>query len=264
MKKAIKLLKYWKNKNLTLVDAFRVAFTNEILEKPVRIIPLALGSPIFLRGKGSSDVEVFREICVSKEYDVNFDFPVTRIIDAGANCGISSLFFKQKYPEAEIVAVEPEPSNVSALRNNTRMIEHICVYPNALHGRKCKIRIENPDSERQWAFTTTECFNSESSVETVTIPEIMNEKCWDYVDILKIDIEGGEIELFTEGDLEWIGHVNVIIIELHDWIRKGCSQAFFESLCAIDGYDFSMSGESVIITRRNLLTQSSNRVPATD
>lgn len=250
----IELLKYWKNKNLNLADAFQVAYRNRVLKKPVQVVPLILGSSIHLRGDESSDIKVFRQICVEREYDLHFDFPITRIIDGGANCGFTSLFYRKKYPDADIVSIEPEPSNVEAFRKNVGQLDRITFYPNALHGRKCQVKIDNPDCKSQWAFKTAECSEEESSIETVTIPEIMHAKGWGYIDILKVDIEGGEIELFSEGDLEWIQRINVIIIEFHDRIRKGTAQAFFKSLSAMDAYDFETHRESVIITRRNLLS----------
>mgnify|MGYP000361339186 CR=1 FL=1 len=49
-------------------------------------------------------------------------------------------------------------------------------------------------------------------------------------DLLKIDIEGAEKELFSENTDYWLGKVNMIIIELHDWMRKDCSKNFYSAI----------------------------------
>ena len=64
-----------------------------------------------------------------------------------------------------------------------------------------------------------------------------------FVDILKIDIEGAEKEVF-ENSVKWINKVGVIMAELHDNIKAGCSNAFFEATREFHGA-FSQ-GEIVI------------------
>ncbi len=49
------------------------------------------------------------------------------------------------------------------------------------------------------------------------------------IDILKLDIEGAEAELFCANYENWLGKTNVIIIELHDRIREGCSEALYKA-----------------------------------
>jgi hypothetical protein len=43
------------------------------------------------------------------------------------------------------------------------------------------------------------------------------------IDLLKMDIEGAEREVFESG--EWISRVGAIAIELHDHIKPGCRLA---------------------------------------
>ena len=52
-------------------------------------------------------------------------------------------------------------------------------------------------------------------VDCVTVPEIMQRVGWDYIDLLKVDIEGGEVALFKDAS-QWIGKVGVIVGELHN------------------------------------------------
>ena len=69
------------------------------------------------------------------------------------------------------------------------------------------------------------------------------------MDILKVDIEGAELEIFSQGTAEWLPRVDLIIIETHDWFRPGSDaavrmavQELFEEL--------PRSGENLFFRRR--------------
>ena len=49
----------------------------------------------------------------------NFDKNEIVIIDAGANIGFASVFYKNKFPNSRIVALEPEKENFNWLKKNT-------------------------------------------------------------------------------------------------------------------------------------------------
>jgi hypothetical protein len=74
----------------------------------------------------------------------------------------------------------------------------------------------------------------------------MMEMHLDRIDILKIDIEGAEKEVF-ESSSKWIDKVSVIMTELHDQIRPGSARAFSE---ATQGFDVvSSKGETIACHR---------------
>jgi hypothetical protein len=66
------------------------------------------------------------------------------------------------------------------------------------------------------------------------------------VDILKLDIEGAELELFGPGCEQWLPLVDILIVELHDRFRSGCSRAFYK---AITNFNFrqEVRGENLFI-----------------
>ena len=47
----------------------------------------------------------------------------------------------------------------------------------------------------------------------------------EFIDILKLDIEGAELEVFETSE-SWIGKVGMLAVETHDRFRPGCSKAF--------------------------------------
>ncbi len=52
------------------------------------------------------------------EFSLPQDFQPKLIIDAGANVGFASLWFLQRFPNTEIIAIEPESSNCEMLKKN--------------------------------------------------------------------------------------------------------------------------------------------------
>jgi len=74
----------------------------------------------------------------------------------------------------------------------------------------------------------------------------MNEHGIESIDLLKMDIEGGEKDVL-ENSQEWIGSVSAMTIELHDGISMGCSRAFY--LATKDFKVFETHGEKVTAYR---------------
>jgi hypothetical protein len=59
----------------------------------------------------TSDVKAFEQVIYEKEYEMALSRPPSVILDAGANIGLASIYFANRYPNAKIIAVEPEKSN---------------------------------------------------------------------------------------------------------------------------------------------------------
>jgi len=72
------------------------------------------------------------------------------------------------------------------------------------------------------------------------------------IDILKMDIEGSEIEVLNNSK-EWIGDVGSLIIELHDRFRPGCTEALTKAVEEYS-YDKMISGENEVITNLRKLS----------
>jgi hypothetical protein len=83
-------------------------------------------------------------------------------------------------------------------------------------------------------------------VPSVTIGDILRESGFDHIDILKLDIEGAEKELFREGWEEWLPKVRMIVIELHDRFVPGCSQSFYSAILKRP-FRQEVNGENVLI-----------------
>jgi FkbM family methyltransferase len=186
---------------------------------------VVLKHPVHLR-ISTSDIAVFKDILVRREYD--FDLPAfspQTIVDAGANIGISALYFANKYPDAKVFAVEPEPSNYQALVKNVAPYPNVTPIHCALWKKDGEVSLrpgsEHPGPDGKWAFQVHEA--GRIRVRAMTIQSLISAMNIDSIDLLKMDIEGAEQEVFESSD--WLDRVRVLVIELHDRIRPGCSAA---------------------------------------
>lgn len=204
--------------------------------------------PLIVR-KGTSDEAVFRDIFLFREYDISFDFVPEYIIDAGANVGYFSVLYSSKFPNAKIIAIEPESSNFEVLTKNIEKFPNVHAVNAGLWPTSTFLKVVDLQKTGNWGFVVEEVSASEKyDVKTVTVLELLKKYNFDRIDILKIDIEGAEKELFSENYEEWIGKVKVIIIELHDWLKKGAADNFYS---AINKYKWKkfVKGENLVFIR---------------
>lgn len=190
-------------------------------------------NPIQMR-PGTSDRPLFKQIFLNGEYNFKLKgFTAKRIIDAGANAGYSPVYFANRFPEADIVAIEPESSNFSTLQTNIRNYPAIKALKGGLWSDSCMLEIVSLTAEKTGFEVRVTNNPGPDSVQAYSIIDIMNSNGWDYVDLIKIDIEGSEIEVLSKNN-SWIDKTAVILVELHDRKRAGCSRAFLDAFQAFD------------------------------
>jgi FkbM family methyltransferase len=185
-----------------------------------------IATPVYCRAEGS-DFAVLRQVVGHQDAAIELDRPPKLIIDAGANVGYSSLVFMMHYPSATIVAIEPDKTNCTLFRKNCAAYARIRLLEGAVWPRSAALSIANPEAD-PWAFQVKETNSGERDdrVRGYTIPEIIDMHGGGRVDLLKLDIEGAEAALFSEGADEWLRRVDVILVELHDHFVPGCRAAF--------------------------------------
>jgi FkbM family methyltransferase len=172
------------------------------------------------------------------------------IIDAGANIGMSALWFARAYPEAQIVAIEPDPENYSLLVLNTEAYsERIIPLQGGIWPRACGLRIENAGAGAQHFITREVPAGTDDAIRAYTAEEIMAMVGADEVLIAKIDIEGGQDSLFQD-NTDWVGRTHLIVVELDDDLFPwaGTSRSFFRCVSQYP-FDYLLSGENIVCFR---------------
>ena len=195
--------------------------------------------------RNTSDVEAFKQVFIWEEYHYPVKGEVRVIIDAGANIGCSVLYFAQQYPEAFIVAIEPEQENFEILTANTKDNSRIKSLALGIWSKKCELIIEDKRAE-SWNFTLREANTGEKGIPSLSIMDILNQFNLEQVDILKLDIEGAEREIFSNDHYrEWLPRVRYLFIETHDFMYPTCARI---TTGAIFQYNFSLftCGENLL------------------
>ena len=222
---------------------------NEELPPGIRFsVDLAdVAHPIHLRA-GGSDLWVFDQIFLYRELDSDFGPTPRRIIDAGANIGLASVFFANRFPEAHILALEVDKQNFELLVENVRPYPNITPLLKGLWNRRANLQINNPE-ELPWAFTVSEAIQGGSStIEGIGVADLLRDFNWPQVDLLKMDIEGAELEVLSSGTDEWINRVRVLTIEIH-YQRVGCWEAF-NRIAEQNPFALKWAGEYAVLSRK--------------
>jgi FkbM family methyltransferase len=198
--------------------------------------------------------QIFRYLCYAPLEKLK---PIRTVVDAGANIGLSSIFFTKRLNSPEIIALEPEESNFCQAVRNTKHLYNVKMLKAALWPRKQRLWIHNLTRSGSLGYQVTAISNPKkqevASFEVLTIPEILDQRGWTTLDLLKIDIEGGERELFgDESCNQWLNKVRVIVVELHDKLMPGCSTAFCRAMATLENIEMSISGENIIIVNKNV------------
>ncbi len=170
------------------------------------------------------DIYAIHEIWFGELY--RFPIPIIPrlIVDLGANIGTTSLWFWAKYGCEKIIAVEPSAGNAAIIRENFRR--------NGIDGEVIEAAIAGSDGTATFYEVASSTngrlephegnrlsppvgLTEKRTVRTISMPTLLAWIDLDApIDLLKIDIEGGEQELLS-GDVSWLASVRALVIEFH-------------------------------------------------
>ena len=208
-----------------------------------------LKQPVYVR-PASTDIEVMQQVLLDNEYEFSLPSPPKVIVDAGANIGLASVYFANKYPDATIIALEPDPSNFKLVEMNTAAYPQIRRMNVALWNENKQLNLFSAKGGH-CGFRTLEGKADElelcGETRAVTIDKVMEIHGLKFIDILKIDIEGAELEVFQHSST-WIDRVGALMAEVHDSYKPGCSDAFYAATKSFRP-DVVIKGETILRLR---------------
>jgi FkbM family methyltransferase len=178
--------------------------------------------------KKSSDRDVLKQIVVEEEYRIILEIAqlnninLERVIDAGANIGLTTLYLANAFPSASLISIEPDHDNFKMLEIHTSTLKSKRILLHA--GISGVDGVLVPDQQFRDGLSWSKTFKpANSSVDAATIPcysisTLMNMHQWSTIDFLKIDIEGAERFIFdnSDADITFLKRVKLIAIEIHD------------------------------------------------
>jgi FkbM family methyltransferase len=153
------------------------------------------------------------EVLVVKGWnDFSADTPSPRILDCGANIGLSVLNYKRKYPAARITAFEPDPSIAPVLRRNLlrNRIADVEVIEAAVWKEDGRAGFWCEGAEGSKLASLTSDGRRTVDIETVRLDPFIDRA----IDLLKVDIEGAEY-VVLESIVSKLDLVKNLIVECH-------------------------------------------------
>jgi len=172
---------------------------------------------------------MYEEILARQIYAFSASDQALRIVDCGANIGMSVLFFEKKYPNAQILAFEPDPNNVAILKKNLKAnnSRNSTIFENAVWNKESLVRFSSYGA----AGSRLEAESGEYEVKTVVLSHYLDQK----TNFLKIDIEGAETEVLEEIK-DKLQNVQNLFVEYHSFV--GQPQKLSQILDILKAADF--------------------------
>ena len=205
--------------------------------------------PVYVHGGQSTDSMVLYEILVTGEYNFagGLGAPQT-IIDGGANIGLAAVYFLNLYPSARTISVEPFESSVELCRKNLEPYgARATVVQAAIWPDEGSVSLA-PHEQESWANRVQSApagDNGSGSAQALTMRSLIA-LCGGSLDLLKLDVEGSEREIFAHGTEEWLPDVRNILVECHG---KDCEERVFAALAP---YEYEMTNSDAVYFLRHL------------
>lgn len=172
------------------------------------------------------------------------------IVDAGANIGLSALFFASTFPTATVIAIEPGAATFDVLVENVRAQPRVIPMRAALWSSDRGVELE-ASASGSWGTRTVEAAGA-NLVPSATLDQVLASVPNARLLLAKIDIEGAEREALGVG-ASALPDAPVVMIESHDWMIPGHG-SLVPLLAAKAGreVDVLVNGENLVFVESTL------------
>jgi len=158
------------------------------------------------------ELAVLRHVVAERAYVPDARDPSV-IVDAGANAGFATLYFKHRYPDARVIAVEADPRTYARLVENVEGVPGVETYHAAVAGSSGTMSFFcSTDSSICSSLTRRSDTDEEVTVNAMTLETLLEAAGVERVDLLKLDVEGAEADVLPTAPLD---RIDEIIAELH-------------------------------------------------
>lgn len=172
-----------------------------------------------------------REIFTYQIYYFDSQTPNPVIIDGGAHIGLSTLYFKHLYPQAQIVAFEPNPLTFALLEKNVEQnhLENVTLHQKALSKHNGEAQFFMDETDWQWLSTSSlieHAWNGQQKTKSLKVEATrLDQYLSDYkqIDLLKLDIEGAETQVLMS-IRDQLPKIKNLIFEFHPTKTQNLNQ----------------------------------------
>jgi FkbM family methyltransferase len=174
--------------------------------------------------QNKGDIYSIHEIWFEESYRLPVELQPGVLVDIGANIGMTSLWLAKQYDCKRIIAVEPSSGNAAVARENfsNNGIDAV-VHEAAAGSRDGSAKFYEVSSSTNGRLVFDDDQDADLPVgvvkavpvRVISMATILKSLPPDLpIDLMKVDIEGGEQALLT-GDVSWLARVKALLIEFH-------------------------------------------------
>jgi len=162
-------------------------------------------------------IHCLKEIFFENIYKFHSEKKNPLIIDCGAHIGMSLLYFKQQYPNATVLAFEPDINNFELLKKNINewKFYDVHIFQNPVWISNDEINFQASGAMGGKISGKSETPDSNIKLKAIRLYEVLDKE----VDFLKIDIEGAEYEVIKDCKQK-LHLVNNLFVEYHSTFEE--------------------------------------------
>jgi len=177
----------------------------------------------------------------------------SRVLDVGANIGLTALAFSQTCPRGQIAAIEPIPRTFQYLKRNVTEAgtRNLKIFNFALGSSAGSVLMQGHPSNFACSFVADnytipagDHFSYEVPVKR--LDDTFSELSLDRLDFLKVDVEGFELEVFAGAREILNTYKPIVFLEMNHWClniyRRISIPEFRERLLNIFPYVYAIDG----------------------
>jgi FkbM family methyltransferase len=198
---------------LGMAGTLRVISAKLTGSKAIYVEPKNSSQPILVR-MNNSDLPTVSEVFCSSECEVNLSWRPETVLDLGANIGLTAIKLKRQFPEATLIAVEPDVDSARVCGANLAHLPKTIVLQRAIGWQggivKC-VDSAVPSISRRFELCPA---NDQDAVREITIREVLDQYNCRPPILVKMDIEGAEASCFEHSD-SWLPSICGVLVEAH-------------------------------------------------
>jgi FkbM family methyltransferase len=178
------------------------------------------------------------------------------VVDIGANIGLFSIQVALQTPNCRVVAIEPVPECFECIKASVRSfsLTNVEAHQLGLGRAKGLARVRRAGRSLDNRLTClAEGTNGEAPITVLSMDELFARLQLEDVELLKMDIEGGEYDVFSTVRSSTLLQIRTIVAEFHDNICAGTLQLLRNRLSETHDLEIIFqkeAGNGLLIGRR--------------
>lgn len=204
-----------------------------------------------LRCRGFADLAAFDRVFLHRRYaSIDDARDVKRIVDCGAHIGCASAYFLSRFPNASLIALEPDPDHFAVLQANLAPFgERARAVRGAVWSHRAELVLAEPGSRESGqgrARLRPPLAGETPTVVAQDLASLLEQNGCERISLLRLNIGGAEAVVFKSDCQPWIDRVDCLVVDLHGEE----SRSAFEEAMARAGREVAAFGPVRLAWRR--------------